>query len=60
MSIGSTILAFLREVDVMFDHARTGQPPLPRRKGSEGGVSVRNVDGWANNQARSVVSRNQR
>lgn len=56
MSIRSSILAFLREVDTMFEHARTGRPPSRRTGAFEGRVNVWNVDGWANDQARRHAS----
>lgn len=60
MSITSSLLAFFREVDTMFDHARTGRTPQARHAHADRTVTTSTVDGWSNDLARTATIRQRR
>lgn len=59
MSITSRFLAFIRELDDIHGHARTGHRP-PSRRDTGTRVNVWNVDGWTNAHARTIGQRDRR
>lgn len=59
MSIASRLLAFIRELDDIHGHARTGRQPRTRC-GTDTRVNVWTVDGWTNAQARTLGQHDRR